>query len=118
MKHALTCAADVMDEPLTHHAAINSAQSEQWIAAEQEELNSLAKTETWKVVDRPKQSIIDSKWVYKIKQQADESVERYKARLVARDFTQRSEYDFDEIFSSVVRYEFLRMLFALSAQKK
>jgi hypothetical protein len=29
MKHALTCAADVMDEPLTHHAAINSAQSEQ-----------------------------------------------------------------------------------------
>jgi hypothetical protein len=29
MKHALTCAADVMNEPLTHHAAINSAQSEQ-----------------------------------------------------------------------------------------
>jgi hypothetical protein len=29
MKHALTCAADVMDEPLIHHAAMNSAQSEQ-----------------------------------------------------------------------------------------
>jgi hypothetical protein len=118
MKHALTCAADVMDEPLTHHAAMNSAQSEQWIAAEQEELNSLAKAETWKVVDRPKQSVVDSKWIYKIKQQADGSVERYKARLVARGFTQRPGYDFDETFSSVVRYESLRMLFALSAQKR
>jgi hypothetical protein len=118
MEHALTCAADVMDEPLTHHAVMNSAQSEQWITAEQEELNSLVKVETWKVVDRSKQSVVDSKWVYKIKQQADGSVERYKARLVARGFTQRSEYDFDETFSSVVRYEFLRMLFALSAQKR
>jgi hypothetical protein len=46
MEHALTCAADVMDEPLTHHAAMNSAQSEQWIAAEQEKLNSLVKAGT------------------------------------------------------------------------
>jgi hypothetical protein len=46
MEHALMCAADVMDESLTHHAAMNSAQSEQWIAAEQEKLNSLAKAET------------------------------------------------------------------------
>jgi hypothetical protein len=118
MEHALMCAADVMDESLTHHAAMISAQSKQWIAAEQEELNSLVKVETWKVVDRPKQSVVDSKWVYKIKQQADDLVERYKARLMARGFTQKPEYDFDETFSSVVRYEFLRMLFALSAQKK
>jgi hypothetical protein len=36
---------------------------------------------------------------------------------VARDFTQRSGYNFDETFSSVVRYEFLRLLFALFAQQ-
>jgi hypothetical protein len=94
---------------------MNSAQSEQWITTEQEELNSLVKVETWKVIDRSKQSIVDSKWVYKIKQQANELVKRYKARLMTRDFTQRSEYDFDEIFSSVVHYKFLWMLFALSA---
>jgi hypothetical protein len=61
MKHALTCAADIMNEPLTHHAAMSSAQSDQWITTEQEELNSLVKAKTWKVVDRPKQVIVDSK---------------------------------------------------------
>jgi hypothetical protein len=37
---------------------------------------------------------------------------------VTRGFTQRPEYDFDEIFSSVVRYESLRLLFALFAQRE
>jgi hypothetical protein len=117
MEHAFACAADVMDESLTHHVAMNSAQSDQWIMAEEEELDSLAKAGTWIVVDRPKRPVVDSKWVYKIKQQADGSIERYKARLVARGFTQRPGYDFDETFSPVVRYESLRLLFALSAQR-
>jgi hypothetical protein len=61
MEHAFACATDIMDEPLTHHAAMNSAQSEQWIMTEEEELNSLAKAETWIVVDRPKRPVVDSK---------------------------------------------------------
>jgi histone deacetylase 1/2 len=97
---------------------MNSAQSDQWIMTEEEELNSLFKAGTWIVVDRSKRLVVDSKWVYKIKQQADGLVERYKARLVARGFTQRSGYDFDEIFSLVVRYESLRLLFALFAQRE
>src|SRR5215213_203154 len=107
MEHAHTCAAGVMEEPLTHHEAMKSLQSDQWIKAESEELEAHAKAGTWEVVDRLKQSVVDSKWVYKIKQQADGSIERYKARLVARGFTQRPGYDFDETFSPVVRYESL-----------
>src|SRR5215216_4133055 len=117
MEHAHTCAAGVMEEPLTHHEAMKSLQSDQWIKAESEELEAHAKAGTWEVVDRPKRPVVDSKWVYKIKQQADGSIERYKARLVARGFTQRPGYDFDETFSPVVRYESLRLLFALSAQR-
>jgi hypothetical protein len=46
MKHVFVCATDIMDESLIHHAAMNSAQSDQWIMAEEEELNSLDKAET------------------------------------------------------------------------
>lgn len=118
MEHALACVVVVMDEPLTHHQAMNSAQSQWWIQAEQAEFKAHKQTETWEVVDRPKnRSIIDSKWVYKIKQRANGSIERYKAKLIAKEFTQRPEYDFDETFSFVVRYESLRLLFALSARR-
>jgi hypothetical protein len=50
-----------MDELLTHHAAMNSAQSYQLILIEEEELNSLVKAETWIVVDRSKRLVVDSK---------------------------------------------------------
>ena len=69
-------------------------------------------------VDRPtNRSIVSCKWVYKVKQNADGSIEHYKARLVARGFSQRPGFDFDETFSPVVRYESLCLLLALSTIK-
>src|SRR5215213_5709709 len=46
MEHAHTCATDVMDESLTHHEAMKSLQSDQWIKAESEELEAHAAAET------------------------------------------------------------------------
>ncbi len=59
---------------------------------------------------------VGSKWVYKVKTGADGSIERYKARLVARGFSQSYGTDYDETFSPVVRQESLRVLIALSVQ--
>ena len=87
-----------------------------------EEFASHDKNETWKQVrysDIPKdRKIVGSKWVYKIKRNADGSIERYKARLVAQGHTQQPGLDFDEdeTHSPVVRHDSLRLLLAISTQ--
>ncbi|RVW16062.1 Retrovirus-related Pol polyprotein from transposon RE1 [Vitis vinifera] len=57
-----------------------------WKLAVFEEMNALKKNGTWEVVDLPREKkVVGCKWVFTIKSKADGSVERYKARLVAKD---------------------------------
>ena len=49
-----------------------------------------------------------SRWLYKIKHDVDGSVEKYKARFVARGFTQKEGIDYDETFALVARYTTIR----------
>lgn len=68
---------------------------ELWKQAIQTELTELAGNGTWEEVVPPKgTNIIISKWVFKPKLNPDSSLERAKARLVARGFTQRFGHDF------------------------
>ena len=55
--------------------------------------------------------------MFKIKHNADGSVERYKARLVAQGYSQRYGIDYNETFSPVVRFESIRTVVALSVQR-
>ncbi|KAK1603568.1 hypothetical protein QYE76_017889 [Lolium multiflorum] len=67
-----------------------------------EEIAALERTDTWDVVTPPSSvRSITCKWVYKIKTRSDGSLERYKARLVARDFQQEHGRDYDETFAPV-----------------
>ncbi|CAM8877807.1 unnamed protein product [Rhodiola kirilowii] len=51
------------------------------------ELEALQATNTWAITDLPPgKNPVSSKWVYRIKRKSDGSIERYKARLVARGF--------------------------------
>ncbi|PKA49511.1 Retrovirus-related Pol polyprotein from transposon TNT 1-94 [Apostasia shenzhenica] len=80
-------------------------------------MNSLQKNETWELVALLKgKKAISCKWVYRKKEalSSGES-EKYKARLVAKDFSQKEGIDFNEIFSSVVKYCSIRILLAMVA---
>jgi hypothetical protein len=87
-----------------------------WKDAMSEEYNSILKNDVWTVVPRPRnKSVVTSKWLYKIKHAADGSIEKYKARFVARGFSQKEGIDYDEIFAPVARYSSIRIIISLAA---
>ena len=59
--------------------------------------------------------MVSSRWLYKVKQVAEGSVKKHKARLVAWGFSQVEGIDYDETFALVARYSLIRSMLALSA---
>ncbi|KAL4384681.1 hypothetical protein GQ457_15G023450 [Hibiscus cannabinus] len=85
-----------------------------WAAAVQEEYDALMRNETWDLVQLPAdRKAIGSKRLFNIKFNSDGSVSRYKARLVAKDYSQIPGYDFAETFSPVIRFFTVNILLSL-----
>ena len=83
------------------------------------ELDALHKTRTWDLVDLPSEkSAIDCKWVYKIKTRSGGTVDRYKACLVAKGFTQEYGIDYEETFALVARLSSVKSLITISTARK
>lgn len=109
----------VVTEPKTYDEAIQSPDAEKWKCAMDEEYSSLIQHRTWNLVEPPRnQKVIDNRWVFKVKQNTDGSVDRYKARLVVRGFTQQYGVDYEETFSPVVKFTSIRTILALAAVNK
>ena len=116
--HAMAYAAsvDLSPEPKTYSEAMRDADAELWVAAMQEELQSLQQAGTWSLVDLPAgQSTVGCKWVFKRKLGKDGTVIRHKARLVAQGFTQVPGRDFEETYAPVAKYTSIRCLLASAA---
>ena len=87
-----------------------------WKDAMQEEYQFIMKNDVWDVVPRlEERSVVTSKWIYKIKHAADGSIEKYKARFVARGFSPKEGIDYEETFAPVARYTSIRAIMALAA---
>ena len=86
-----------------------------WVDAMVEEYDSIVHNSVWNVVPRSEnKSVVSSRWLYKVKHDADGSVEKHKARFVARGFSQVEGIDYDETFGPVARYSLIRSILALS----
>ena len=82
-----------------------------------DEYHSIMKNDVWEIVPRPEgKSVVTSRWLYKLKHAADGSVEKYKARFVARGFSQVEGIDYDETFASVAQYTSIRSLISIAAE--
>jgi hypothetical protein len=58
-----------------------------------------------------------NKWIYKIKYTASGAVEKYKAHLVPKGFTQKQGVDFSETYTPVIRHNSIRAILALVANR-
>ena len=97
---------NVEEEPQCYHDAKIHKDWEKWNGAMGEEMNSLLKNGTWTLVDKPAdKKVIGCRWLFKLKPGIP-GVEgqRFKARLVARGFTQKEGIDYQEIFAPVVKH--------------
>ncbi|KAE8724129.1 hypothetical protein F3Y22_tig00010869pilonHSYRG00008 [Hibiscus syriacus] len=114
-KYANAAIIEEATEPETFEEA---SKSSEWMTAMKEEIDALQQNQTWDIVPKIKDvKPISCKWVYNIKRRPDGSIERYKARLVARGFSQQYGLDYDETFSPVAKLTTVRVLLALAANK-
>ncbi len=94
-----------LEEPQNIEEALTCENSKEWECATQEEYDSLMTNNTWTLVPLPVgRKFVSCKWVFKIKQGANGEVEPYKARLLARGFTQTYGLNYNETFASVTKF--------------
>ena len=80
-----------------------------------DEFNSLQQRGSWILVPYySEMNIVDCKWVYKLKTNADGSINKHKVRLVAKVYLQQPSVDIIETFSPVVKHTTIRLFLSLA----
>ena len=106
-------------DPRTPTEAKRRPDWNEWLNAMHDEIKRLESRHSWDIVEHPGPgiNIVDSKWVYRLKKDARGNIVGYRARLVARGFTQIEgvDYEFDDTFAPICKFVSIRTLLAIAA---
>ena len=87
--------------PKSYQDALRSAEAERWVDAMQAEFDGLIDLDVWDLVERPPDAhVLRCLWVYALKLNPDNTIERFKARLVIDGSQQREGVDYEDTFAS------------------
>ncbi|GJX53248.1 retrotransposon protein, putative, ty1-copia subclass [Tanacetum coccineum] len=105
-----------LNEPTSYKAAMLDYESNKWIDAMNAEIQSMMDNMVWVLVDLPPDcKTVGSKWIFKKKTDMDGIVHTYKARLIAKGYTQLYGVDYEETFSPVADIRAIRILISIAA---
>eukprot|EP00794_Sanderia_malayensis_P008499 gene8499-9408_t len=106
----------VRDVPQTYAEAVNCSDSNGWESAMNEEMSSLRENNTFTLTPLTKgKQTVGGRWVYAIKENAD-GTSHYKARYVAKGYSQTRDVDYYETFTPTTQMTSVRVLMQLAAQ--
>lgn len=98
--------------------AMASPEKESWSKAMNIEIDNFIDRKVFTLVPRPTgRKIVSCRWHLKKKLNPDGTIQKYKARLVARGFTQREGIDYNETFAPSSRQESLKAFLAVNGHK-
>ena len=104
-----------INTPKNYGEAVNCPDGREWGKAMDAEINSLKENETFVVTDLPAgKSLVGGKWVFAVKGDPDNP--SYKARYVAKGYSQVEGIDYTETFSPTARMESVRTLMQIACQ--
>jgi hypothetical protein len=82
------------DDPTSYEETMRSAHSSKWLAAMEDEMKSMSANKVWDLeIILKGGKIVGYKWIYKTEYDSQGNIERFKARLIAKGFTQREGID-------------------------
>ena len=121
VSNAARCSIDycyrIADVPVTYEEALTCPESHQWLTAMKDEIDALEENNTYELTPLPEgRTVVGGKWVYAIKLGPD-NTEKFKARYVAKGYSQVKDVDYEETFSPTARHTSIRMLMQLAAQQ-
>lgn len=106
----------VYEVPKTYTDAINSDRSQKWVKAMEEEMTSLKENETFTLCTLPKgKRAVGGRWVFTVKETPDQS-DTFKARYVAKGYSQVEGIDYKETFSPTASMTSVRALMQIAVQ--
>ena len=106
---------NIEENPQNLKEALTSPNAIFWKEVLNDEMESLISNRTWKLVDLPSGfKTIGCKWVIRKKLKPDGSIDKFKAKLIARVFKQKANLDFLDTFSPVTRIISIRLLIAIA----
>ena len=90
------------DDPVNFQQVKQSDNCQKWIDAMNDEMKSMKDNDVWDLVELPEGvKPIGYKWIFKTKRDSKGNIERYKARLITKGYSQREGIDYKETFSPV-----------------